>query len=61
MFQTEIYMEVNEKVLRDPSLINKDPYGSWILKIKGVMDVSKLKKLEEARKSFEEESQRVVR
>ncbi|MCQ4345513.1 MAG: glycine cleavage system protein H [Sulfolobaceae archaeon] len=54
-------VEVNEKVLRDPSLINKDPYGSWILKIKGVVDVGKLKKLEEARKLFEEESQRVVR
>jgi glycine cleavage system H lipoate-binding protein len=48
-------------VLRDPSLINKDPYGSWILRIKGVVDVGKLKKLEEARKSFEEESQRVVK
>jgi glycine cleavage system H lipoate-binding protein len=48
-------------VLREPSLINKDPYGSWILKIKGVVDADKLKNLEEARKLFEEESQRVVR
>lgn len=28
-------VEVNEKVVNDPSLINKDPYGEgWIIKIK---------------------------
>lgn len=27
-------IEVNEEVLRSPSLINEDPYGAWLLKVK---------------------------
>ncbi len=28
-------MEVNEKLWDDPNIINSDPYGEWIVKIKG--------------------------
>jgi glycine cleavage system H protein len=28
-------MEVNEKLWDDPNIINSDPYGEWLVKIKG--------------------------
>ncbi|MBN2094586.1 MAG: glycine cleavage system protein H [Candidatus Aenigmarchaeota archaeon] len=37
-------VEVNEKVYDEPDLINKDPYGTWIIKIK-LCDKSEIKEL----------------
>ncbi len=31
-----IIIEKNEEVIKSPEIINKDPYGSWILKLKNV-------------------------
>jgi glycine cleavage system H protein len=29
-------IEINEEVIKDPSIINKDAYGSWLIKIKDI-------------------------
>ncbi|MEM5871321.1 MAG: glycine cleavage system protein GcvH [Candidatus Aenigmatarchaeota archaeon] len=41
-------IDVNEKLFDEPSLINKDPYGSWIMKVK-ISDKSELKSLMKAK------------
>ncbi len=40
-------IEVNDSLFDEPSKINKDPYGSWIMKVK-VDDAEKPKKLMKA-------------
>ncbi len=56
--------DVNDKVIKDPSLINQSPYDNWIVKVK-VDDVStvknKFKTINEAYKQFEEEAKRIAR
>ncbi|MEM4266606.1 MAG: glycine cleavage system protein GcvH [Candidatus Nanoarchaeia archaeon] len=37
-------IEVNEKLFDEPSKINRDPYGSWIMKVK-IKDKDELNKL----------------
>ena len=29
-------LEINEELSNDPSLINSDPYGAWIIKVEGI-------------------------
>jgi glycine cleavage system H protein len=57
-------VEYNEEVVRNPSLLNSSPYSAWIVRIK-VRDAekskSKLKSVEEAKGSFENEVKRLVR
>jgi glycine cleavage system H protein len=45
-------IEVNEKLFDEPSLINKDPYGSWIMKVR-MSDKGELKKLMKAKEAME--------
>lgn len=56
--------DVNEEVVKNPSLINERPYDSWIIKIR-IEDVDIIKRtfkpIQEAYKQFEEEAKRVVR
>lgn len=41
-------LEVNQKILDEPELINKDPYGEgWIIKV-GIEDISELELLLDA-------------
>jgi len=54
-------IEVNETVLKNPTLINEKPYEAWIIKVKGSWSSEKFKKINEVSKIFEEESKRVVR
>ncbi|BCU69133.1 glycine cleavage system protein H [Stygiolobus caldivivus] len=54
-------VEVNEAVIKNPALLNDNPYEAWIVKVKGVYDDKKLKKIDEVSKLFEAESSRVVR
>ena len=54
-------LEVNEAVLKNPTLINEKPYEAWIIKVKGSWSSEKFKKINEVSKIFEEESKRVVR
>ena len=35
-------LEVNEELSNDPSLINSDPYGAWIIKVSPVTDTEAL-------------------
>jgi len=57
-------VEYNEEVVRNLSLLNSSPYSAWIVRIK-VRDAekskSKLKSVEEAKGSFENEVKRLVR
>ena len=46
-------IEVNEEVLNDPELLNKDPYANWILKIR-IDDEKELDNLLDA-ESYKEE------
>ncbi|MGC9106481.1 MAG: glycine cleavage system protein H [Thermoprotei archaeon] len=59
-FEGEV-VEVNEAVVKDPSLINKEPYKAWVLKIRGQIDRKKFKELSEIVGDLEKESARVVR
>ena len=34
--------EVNEDLLDQPELLNKDPYGTWIIKVENVTDTEEL-------------------
>ncbi|QGA54233.1 glycine cleavage system protein H [Sulfolobus sp. E5-1-F] len=56
--------DVNENVVKNPSLINERPYDSWIIKIR-IVDVDVVKRtfkpIQEVYKQFEEEAKRVVR
>ena len=45
-------VEVNEKLFEEPSKINEDPYGSWIMKVK-LSDRRELDKLMDAKKAKE--------
>ncbi|WP_338602003.1 glycine cleavage system protein H [Sulfolobus tengchongensis] len=57
-------IDVNEEVIKNPSLINQRPYDSWIVKIRvNDMDVIRnvFKTIQDAYKQFEEEAKRVVR
>lgn len=51
-----IIEEANEDVLNHPRLLNKDPYGAWIAKVKPVEDVATALEVlvtgEEARKGY---------
>ena len=46
-------VEVNEEVINDPELLNKDPYANWILKIR-IDDEKELDNLLDA-ESYKEE------
>ncbi|AAM23591.1 MAG: Glycine cleavage system H protein 2 [Caldanaerobacter subterraneus] len=50
-------LEVNNSLVEDPSLINNDPYGSWmvIAELKDKSQLDKLMKADEYRKFLEEE------
>lgn len=54
-------VDVNEKVLKNPVLINERPYDAWIVKIKGSIKKEKLLTTNEAIKVFEEDVKRIVR
>ncbi|MEM1629855.1 MAG: glycine cleavage system protein H [Saccharolobus sp.] len=57
-------VDVNEQVIKNPSLINQSPYENWIVKIKiDNMETVKnvFKKIQEVYKQFEEEAKRIVR
>lgn len=45
-------VEVNEKLFDEPSRINEDPYGSWIMKVR-LSDRRELDKLMDAKKAKE--------
>ena len=45
--------EVNEAVLSAPESINKDPYGSWLIRAEGSIPEGKLLSAEEYRKTIE--------
>ncbi len=57
-------IESNKEVIEDPSRINKDPYSSWIVKVK-VSDPaqvrSKFKDIKASLPDFEREASRLVR
>ena len=50
-------IEVNEKLIDDPSLLNKDPYQNWIAKIKieRKEEIEKLMGAKEAREFYGKE------
>ena len=50
-------LEVNNSLVDDPSLINNDPYGSWMVigELKDKSQLDKLMKADEYRKFLEEE------
>lgn len=50
-------LEVNNSLVEDPSLINNDPYGSWMVvaELKDKSQLDKLMKADEYRKFLEEE------
>lgn len=50
-------IEVNNAVAEDPSLVNSDPYGSWLVavRLKDKAQVEKLMKAEEYKKFLEEQ------
>ena len=54
-------VEVNEEVIKNPSLINEKPYEAWIVKVKGSIKEGKVMKIEEALKIFENDAKRVIR
>jgi len=62
---TGVVVEVNEEVLRRPSLINEDPYGKgWIVLVKPSNleeDLAHLRKGEEAREWFMNEVRKLLR
>lgn len=39
--------EINEELLDDPSLVNTDPYGAWLVKLEDVRDSEELLSAEE--------------
>ncbi|HEY9245879.1 MAG TPA: hypothetical protein VIO11_03435 [Candidatus Methanoperedens sp.] len=41
-------MEINEKLWDDPNIINGDPYGEWIVRIKGKPDMGLLMGVKDA-------------
>jgi len=45
-------VEVNEKLFDEPSLINRDPYGCWIMKVK-MSNKEELKMLMNAKEALE--------
>ncbi|MEM7816009.1 MAG: glycine cleavage system protein GcvH [Candidatus Aenigmatarchaeota archaeon] len=49
-------IEVNEKLFDEPSRINKDPYGSWIMKVRmsNPTEAKSLMKAKEAEKWFKD-------
>ncbi len=58
---TCVVLEYNQDVVKRPSLINKDPYGSWIAKIKPEKLEEEIKLLvtgEEAIRKMEEDIRR---
>ncbi|MCL2166244.1 MAG: glycine cleavage system protein GcvH [Clostridiales bacterium] len=50
-------LEINEKVEEEPSVINEDPYGSWIIKIGHISAKDDLMTAEEYDRFCEEEEQ----
>ena len=54
-------VEVNEEVIKNPSLLNDKPYEAWIIKVKGSIKENKVMKIEEASKIFENDAKRVIR
>ena len=50
-------IDVNDSLFDEPEKINKDPYGSWIvrLELKDLKDVQNLMDYQEARRYYEEE------
>ncbi|AAY79765.1 glycine cleavage system protein H [Sulfolobus acidocaldarius] len=56
-------VDINERVIKNPSIINEDPYGSWIIKV-SVTDVDLVKRafknIQDCRSQFEEEANRIV-
>ncbi len=56
--------DVNKEVITDPSNINKNPYGAWIVKVKvdnPEQVKSKFKDLKASLPEFEKEASRLVR
>ncbi len=43
-----IVIEVNEKLWDDPNIINSDPYGEWLVSIKGDFSERQLMKVKDA-------------
>ncbi len=43
-----VVKEVNEKLWDDPNIINSDPYGEWLVKIKGDFSECQLMKVKDA-------------
>ena len=54
-------IDVNENVLKNPTLINERPYEAWIVKIKGNIKKEKLLPAGEAVKIFETDIKRITR
>jgi len=54
-------VEINEEVIKNPSLLNDKPYDAWIIKVKGSIKEDKLMKIAEASKIFENDAKRVIR
>ncbi|MCG3108088.1 Glycine cleavage system H protein [Metallosphaera sp. J1] len=55
-------IEVNKRVLDNASLLNDDPYGSWIVKIRvEEMDRNSFKPLSEVKEIFEKEASRIAK
>ena len=54
-------IEVNETVIKNPTLLNEKPYEAWIVKVKGKYDEKKFKKISEVASQFEADIKRIVR
>ncbi|BFH72401.1 glycine cleavage system protein H [Sulfurisphaera javensis] len=53
-------IDVNEEVIKNPTLLNEKPYEAWIIKIKGAVK-GKIMPVSEAIKLFENDAKRVIR
>ncbi|BAB66988.1 MULTISPECIES: glycine cleavage system protein H [Sulfurisphaera] len=54
-------VDINDEVVKNPTLINEKPYDAWIVKIKGDIKKEKLLPVSEAVKIFENDAKRVIR
>jgi len=44
---TGVVAEINEELMDAPELVNNDPYGAWIIKVKDVSDMEDMLSAEE--------------
>ncbi|EZQ01809.1 MULTISPECIES: glycine cleavage system protein H [Acidianus] len=54
-------LDINDTVVKNPDLLNENPYSSWIVKLKVTEFQKRFKRLEEVKEFFEKEADRIKR